>query len=420
MTIKKPGWVNMTIDDIKATPKGSLVSGPFGSNISAKYFTEDGVPVIRGNNLTLGKKAFVDSGFVFISEEKAYELRNCEAIPGDIIFTAAGTLGQVGLIPSDGSYPKYIVSNKQLRLRCNEEIAVPEYLYYYFSAPSIRTYIANQNTGSSVPLLTLGILKRVPVALPPLPIQKKIASILSAYDDLIENNNRRIKILEEMAQNIYREWFVHFRYPGHEDVPMVDSELGQIPQGWEVKKLEQFAKVTMGQSPKSEFYNETGEGLPFHQGVTNFGDRYPQHKVYCTVENRMADVGDILLSVRAPVGRMNLAPSRMVIGRGLCGIKAKENQRWYLFRHLKQVFREEDTMGGGTVFQSVTKQEVVGIRLLVPTNPSMQDFHGLVGPIEQEIGLFTEKTQNLRKTRDLLLPKLISGQLDVEELDIKV
>ena len=128
----------------------------------------------------------------------------------------------------------------------------------------------------------LGFVKNITVNIPLLPTQKKIASILSAYDDLIENNNRRIKILEEMAQNIYREWFVHFRYPDHDDIPLVESELGKIPQGWEVKKLEQFAEVTMGQSPKSEFYNDTGEGLPFHQGVTNFGDRYPQHKVYCT------------------------------------------------------------------------------------------------------------------------------------------
>jgi type I restriction enzyme S subunit len=109
----------------------------------------------------------------------------------------------------------------------------------------------------------------------------------------------------------------------------------------------------------------------------------------------------------------------MVIGRGLCGIRGKENQRWYLFHHLKQIFREEDTMGGGTVFQSVTKQEVVGLKLLVPAIHIIQEFQELIGSVAQENQALANKNQNLRKTRDLLLPRLISGRLDVEELEIK-
>ncbi len=136
-------WQNLRVEDIKASEKGAIVSGPFGSNISKKFFVKDGVPVIRGNNLTLGRKKFVDEGFVYITEEKAYELRNCEAVAGDLVFTAAGTLGQVGLIPTNTEYSKYIISNKQLRIRCNPDRALPEYLYYWFSAPAMREYIAN-------------------------------------------------------------------------------------------------------------------------------------------------------------------------------------------------------------------------------------------------------------------------------------
>src|SRR4029077_19757019 len=145
--------------------------------------------------------------------------------------------------------------------------------------------------------------------------------ILSAYDDLIENNLRRIRILEEMARSIYREWFVSFRFPGHENAKRVDSPLGPIPEGWEVKKLGDVCQLTMGQSPKSEFYNKSGEGRPFHQGVTDFGERFPTDRLFCTARGRIAEAGDILFSVRAPVGRMNIADKKIIIGRGLSAIR---------------------------------------------------------------------------------------------------
>ena len=217
-------WPKVSVAEIAAPNCKAIVSGPFGSNIGRRFFVDDGVPVIRGNNLTLGQKKFVDDGFVFITEEKAYELRNCEALPGDIVFTAAGTLGQVGLIPKQSRFARYIISNKQLRVRFDPVRTKPDYLYYWFSAPAMREHIANQNRGSSVPLITLGTLRALEVTLPPLAIQRRIAAILSAYDDLIENNTRRIAILEEMARRIYEEWFVRFRFPGHEHTRMVDSE----------------------------------------------------------------------------------------------------------------------------------------------------------------------------------------------------
>jgi len=129
-------WEVVTLDDIKANCKGSIVSGPFGSNIGRRFFVDKGVPVIRGNNLTKGEKLFVDEGFVFITEEKAEELKSCTALANDLIFTAAGTLGQVGLIPEDSCYLKYIISNKQLRARVDESKAIPLFLFFGFPAQS--------------------------------------------------------------------------------------------------------------------------------------------------------------------------------------------------------------------------------------------------------------------------------------------
>ena len=251
------GWRIVYADDVAAEGR-SIVSGPFGSNIGKRFFVPDGVPVIRGNNLRLGEKRFVDDGFVFLTEDKAAEFKNCQALPGDLIFTAAGTLGQVGLIPQSPRYPIYIISNKQLRLRPNPKIASPVYLYYWFSSEKIRNHIIGLNTGASVPLITLGTLRSVHIHLPPLPIQRKIAAILSAYDDLIENNLRRIKILEETAQSLYREWFVKFRFPGHQKVKMVNSPLGKILEGWETKTIGDVCTVIPGMHSKAAIGENQG------------------------------------------------------------------------------------------------------------------------------------------------------------------
>ena len=261
-------------------------------------------------------------------------------------------------------------------------------------------------------------LKTSKILCPAMPIQHKIAAILSAYDDLIENNTRRIKILEDMAQTLYREWFVHFRFPGHENIPMVESPLGPIPQGWKVKQLGEMCHLLMGQSPKSEFYNETGEGLPFHQGVTDFGQRFPTDRVYCTIQKRIAEVGDILFSVRAPVGRINVANKKIVIGRGLSAIRSKNGDQAFILQQLKDRFQEEDTMGSGTIYNAITKADLLGIQLLKPAKSIVAKFEEAAQPISLELANLTMKNANLRQTRDLLLPKLISGEIDVSELDI--
>jgi type I restriction enzyme, S subunit len=237
--------------------------------------------------------------------------------------------------------------------------------------------------------------------------------VLSAYDDLIENNTRRIAILEEMGRRIYEEWFVHFRFPGHEGGRIVESELGLVPEGWGRETLADCAVVTMGQSPSSEFYNDQGEGLPFHQGVTNFGRHFPAHKMFCSSEGRLAEEGDILVSVRAPVGRINLSPSRLVIGRGLCAVRSRTGQQTFLLHRLFETFKVEDSMGNGAIFKAVSKQEVLGLPFLVPPAPLVVAFEKSASPIWSLIRNLTYKNDNLRTTRDLLLPKLISGELDV-------
>jgi type I restriction enzyme S subunit len=184
-----------------------------------------------------------------------------------------------------------------------------------------------------------------------------------------------------------------------------------------IVKLKEIAEIIMGQSPKSEFYNDTGDGLPFHQGVTNFGDRYPIDRMYCTVQNRIAEAGDILFSVRAPVGRINIADKKIVIGRGLCAIRSRSGKQAFVFQQLKEQFKKEDTMGSGTIFKSVTKDDMYGLKILIPPEILLKGFEEIIAPIFAELKNLIVRNVNLRHTRDLLLPKLISGEVDALKIE---
>ena len=239
--------------------------------------------------------------------------------------------------------------------------------------------------------------------------QERIASKLATYDDLIENNRRRINLLEQAARLLYKEWFVCLRFPGHEHVKITDG----VPQGWERKALSDIANITMGQSPKSIYYNEEGNGLPFHQGVTNFGVRFPVHSTFCTVQNRIAEEGDILFSVRAPVGRINIAPDKLVIGRGLSAIRSNCGQQNFLFYALKAHFFKEDMMGGGAIFTAITKKDLHCVELIQPPERLVQMFMDHIEPIDAQIGTLHRAILSLTQARDLLLPRLMNGKISV-------
>lgn len=335
--------------------------------------------------------------------------------PGDIVIARTGaTTGYAKYIRRN---PESIFASYLVRLRIRPDID-SAFIGAIVESQEYKSYIKTHLGGSAQPNANAQILTSYPLSLPPFFVQKRISSILSTYDDLIENNTQRIQILEEMAQKIYTEWFVYFRFPGHEKVRMVDSELGMIPEGWEIKNLAEVSIITMGQSPKSEFYNEIGKGLPFHQGVSDFGWHYPTDRIYCTVQNRIAEEGDILLSVRAPVGRINVSTKKIVIGRGLCSIRSNRNGQYFLLSQLKNKFDKEDIIGSGTIFKAVTKKDMHEIRIVIPLLPIAETFQTVVEPMWKLIRLLSDKNNNLRQTRELLLPKLISGEIDVSEMPV--
>src|SRR6266496_5854686 len=225
-------WPQVTIEGIRATTRHSLVGGPFGSDLTTRDYVDEGVPVIRGSNLP-DDCAFKDDDFVFVREEKADALIANNAHPGDVVFTQRGTLGQVGLIPTEPRFPRYLVSQSQMKLTVDPAKADARFVFYFFRQPRTVQSIKNRAITSGVPHINLRILRELKLPLPSLDTQREIVATLSTYDELLENNRRRMGLLEESARLLYREWFVRLRFPGHKHARLTHS----IPEGWERKRL---------------------------------------------------------------------------------------------------------------------------------------------------------------------------------------
>ena len=296
-----------------------------------------------------------------------------------------------------------------IRVRLDRAIADPEFFFNYFRSPIGRSRIRAIVGGAAVKGIRGSDLKLIKVHVPPIDEQIAIRQVVALYDDLITTNQRRIALLEDAARRLYREWFVHLRFPGHESVPVKDG----VPEGWAKLPLGDVAEITMGQSPESKYYNTDGDGLPFHQGVSDFGHRFVKHEAYTKQATRIAEAGDILCSVRAPVGRLNFTRDKIAIGRGLSAMRSRTGHQSLLFYQLDALFVEEDMIGGGAIFASVGKKELFGQLILQPSTSIATTFNRLVSDLDLQIENLDSQNQELAKARDRLLPKLMSGQLDV-------
>jgi len=329
---------------------------------------------------------------------------------GDIIFVRSnGNKDLVGRSLFINSPPANVsFSAFCIRARLKESDN-PYFYAYFFRTPNFRKRLSLLGKGTNISNLNQQVLKKIKVPNPSAIEKARVVNLISSYDDLIENNRRRIQLLEQAARLLYKEWFVHFRFPGHEHVTIKDG----VPEGWEKKPLSEITDITMGQSPQSVYYNEDGNGLPFHQGVTNFGVRFPVQRTYCTVQGRLAESGDILFSVRAPVGRINITTDKIVIGRGLAAIRSILGQQNLLFYALKSHFFKEDMIGGGAIFAAITKKDLYGVKLLQSPDSVAQMFMEHVRPIDLQIENLNSAMEKLTELRDLLLPRLMNGEVAV-------
>ena len=297
----------------------------------------------------------------------------------------------------------------------NASVVDKTFLYYYLIINTKR--FLGGTHGSVMLHLTKRDMENQILKIPSLPTQQKIANILSSLDDKIEVNRRINEQLEELAQALFKSWFVDFE--PFKDGEFVGSELGVIPEGWRVGKLGEVANVIMGSSPAGSSYNTEGNGTIFYQGRTDFGFRFPNVRMYTTEPKRFAESNSVLLSVRAPVGDVNIAFEKCCIGRGLASIKSNSNAdsyTYYLMKSLKPVL--DNYNNEGTVFGCINKDALNNLSIVVPTIEIIKEFERIVSCSDMEIGRRSEEITHLTNLRDTLLPKLMSGEIDVNEVEI--
>jgi len=254
---------------------------------------------------------------------------------------------------------------------------------------------------------------------PPFSEQKEIVDILSSLDNKIELLREENKTLEAIAQTIFNEWFINFNFPDEYGNPyksssgkMIDSELGPIPEGWRIGKIGDEFKVIMGQSPDGESYNETGKGEIFFQGRSDFKERFPDTRLYTTEPKRMAVKFDVLLSVRAPVGDINVAFDKCCIGRGLCAVHSSyKSYMFYKIKSLSDIFKNFES--AGTVFGAINKDNLLNIEVFIPSQGIKETFETKINPIDRKIYNNYTQVKTLSTLRDELLSKLMKSDLRV-------
>ena len=313
----------------------------------------------------------------------------------DSIISARGTVGEMAMI----SYPMAF-NQSCYGLRAKEGLVDEEYLYYLIKH---NVVVLKKNThGSVFDTITRDTFDGIEVDLPSLVEQKVVASILRDLDDKIELNNAINNNLEQQAQVIYQQMFIDNASPD-----------------WTECTLSDIADITMGQSPSGSSYNEDGIGTVFFQGRAEFGFRFPTIRLFTTEPKRMAYINDTLMSVRAPVGDLNVACTDCCIGRGLAAIHSKNNHQSFVLYTMFSLKKQLDVFNGeGTVFGSINRNSLKEMPLLIPTSEKLDEFEALVAPMDTAIRNNYDEICRLEQLRDTLLPKLMSGELDVSDIDL--
>lgn len=404
-------WKEVSLSKIGKTITGKTPSSQYPEDFG------DEIPFITPSDSF--EKKYINKSDRFLSRSGSERLKEKIISPNSIMVTCIGSaMGKV----AKNSVPS--VTNQQINSIIVNENFDSDYIYYLLK--NNYAVLRNAASGSTaIPILNKTDFDnlRFKVELD-LNEQRKMVSILSTIDDKIETNNQINQELEAMAKTLYDYWFVQFDFPDQNGKPYKSSggkmvynpELKrEIPEGWGVEKLENIAKITMGQSPKGTSYNEVGEGMLFFQGSTDFGWRFPVARQYTTEPSRIAEEDDILLSVRAPVGTLNIADTRCCIGRGLAAINSKVGANSYIFNVMQDFKKLFDMMNSvGTTFGSITKDDLYSLQLVYPPNELLMKFDQSVKSFDREIKNRSRQNQELTQLRDWLLPMLMNGQVKVE------
>ena len=414
-------WFEATLNDV-------CVKITDGAHLSPKSVA-NGMPMASVKDLT-SYGINIDSCRQITKEDYDKLVRQgCQPLEGDVLIAKDGATALDTVCVVKKTSEVVLLSSVAI-LRPDRAKIDSLFLRYYLDSETTRSYMKGAyTTGAAIPRVVLKDFKLASIKFASLPVQRKIAAILSAYDDLIENNLRRIKILEEMEQNLYREWFVKFRFPGHEQARFVDSPLGRIPEGWEVVNFGDLYLTSSGGTPSrkvADYYTgdhpwvktrELNDGFIFEteETITDLGLKQSSAKLF--PENTV-----ILAIYGATIGKLGILSMRSATNQACVAILPKEAGfgRAFAFLFLRENRDKLIGLGQGAAQQNISQVLIKNFPTLRMPDDLIQDFSDCVEPLFDSVKNRQQRNQILRRTRDLLLPRLISGEVDVSELDIAI
>ncbi|TDP74055.1 restriction endonuclease subunit S [Roseateles toxinivorans] len=435
-------WQRFRLEDVALPGKDGLVDGPFGSNLPSSAYTPEGIPVIRGSNLTKGEERFRSHEFVYVSSETADKLSRSLCLPNDIIFTKKGTLGQIGLVPA-GPHPVYLLSSNQMRMRVDGKRADAEFVYYYLAQRESIEKIIRDSEHTGVPKINLGYLRSFPIVLPEVSTQRAIASALSTFDDRIALLRETNATLEAIAQALFKSWFVDFdpvrakregRAPEGMDEATAglfpdsfeDSELGKVPRGWEVQAIGDCINTVGGATPDTknaafwspeEFAWTTPKDL---SGATSPALISTERKLSAAglakISCGLLPKGSLLMSSRAPIGYLAIADLPVAINQGYIGmLPGGRLPPLYMLRWCEAHMDQIKGRANGSTFMEISKKAFRPIPAVVPDKAVIAAYMAVAQPLFDRVIANEWQALTLIQVRDTLLPRLISGQLRLPE-----
>ena len=402
-------------EDWKECKLGEVCDFQNGYAFKSSEFKSDGeYKVVKIKELKDGLVKFFDDS-ACVDSQNCSDFDKFVIEKNDVIFALTGDpvskpnpLSWVGRVSIYRNSEKAVLNQRTCKVKKSNNFD-NVFLYYYFRQWENFYGLASKATGSaSQANISTNTIADTIINLPPLATQQKIATILSSLDDKIELNNKINDNLEQQAQAIFKSWFVDFEPFG-----------GVMPEGWRMGKLSEIADIIMGQSPDGKSYNEDGIGTVFYQGRAEFGTRFPTRRLFTTEPKKIAKKFDTLMSVRAPVGDLNIANEDCCIGRGLAAIHSKDSHQSFIHYTVVFLHPQLDVFNGeGTVFGCINRDALNNMEVLIPSKSDLDKFEQIVAALDNDIFNRSEENQNLVFLRDTLLPKLMSGEIDVNSVQV--
>lgn len=348
-----------------------------------------------------------------VSEDHVQRLNRHMIQKGDILYSRRGDVGRCALATEHEV--GWLCGTGCLRITIDETIADSKFVFYQLQQEKIVGWVEKHAVGATMLNLNTTILSNIPLHLPPLETQRRIADILSAYDALIKNNRKQIKLLEEAAQRLYKEWFVDLRFPGHEHTRIVDG----VPEGWGIYRFSEKVDIMSGGTPKTDHPNYYGGEIPFYTPKDSDGAFFAYKTMtYITGEglnncnSRLYPENTIVITARGTVGKTTLLAIPMAINQSCYAIKSDQvNAPYYFFFSLNREIDALKAMANGGVFNTIIVKTFDSIHISLPFDDLIYKFETAVSPVMEQIKVKMKENYSLIEVRDRLLPKLMSGEV---------